>query len=50
MTPAYNLFPTMNETPGSRYEIKPQVYDVFPNDGILDGGSLANPWVIEPIK
>lgn len=27
--------------------VHPQVYDLVPGDGVLDAGSLANPYIIE---
>ena len=33
--------------PPRKTTIHPQVFDVIPNDGILDAGSLANPYILE---
>ena len=38
---AYNAF-AYND----RYSIEPQTYDVVPNDGFMDAGSMSNPYTV----
>lgn len=46
-TVAFDEQPQPLSSQRGRYTLQPQIPDLVPNDGIMDGGSYVNPYILE---